>query len=246
VNGLAEANQAYGALHEGLFIARNTLERAFRVHLEPLISGDAWRSCGEGFDDINVFMESLRLDKFKMIADERRAIVRRIKELQPAVSNAQIARTLGIGSSTVDRDVAPNGAASEKNASGSNGQNSESAPNGAPPNGDNEWFTPVEYIERARRGRGPTRRSGPGGAPDHPRLAARIKGVLPMSANQQTATPPPTLAQQIDAVQWAWAHAQETGRRAHMRPAEIVEQARRLEWAIETLRTLEYGSAVAR
>jgi hypothetical protein len=40
-NGAADANQAYGALNESLHLARFSLERAFRTHLEPLISGDA-------------------------------------------------------------------------------------------------------------------------------------------------------------------------------------------------------------
>ena len=61
-----------------------------------------------------------------------------------------------------------------------------------------------------------------------------------------TPPPHPTLAQQIDAVQWAWAHMNETAKRAHMRQGEIDEMRRRIEAAIETLRTLEYGSEVAR
>ena len=56
----------------------------------------------------------------------------------------------------------------------------------------------------------------------------------------------PTLNQQIEAVQWAWAHAQNTGKRAQMRQAEIDEMIRWLEAAIDTLRTLEFGSAISR
>ena len=92
----ADANQAYGALQEGLFLAGFTLERAFQTHLEPLLDGDAWRKCGPGFDDINVFMDSLRLDKFRVIADDRKRIVKRIQQLQPRVTKRQIARTLGV------------------------------------------------------------------------------------------------------------------------------------------------------
>jgi N6-adenosine-specific RNA methylase IME4 len=108
MNDIAYPDQTYGALQEGLFLARFTLERAFRSHLEPLIEGDAWRACGSGFNDINAFMDSLRLDKFKTIADDRQAIVRRIKELQPSVSNKQLARTLGVSDMTVGRDLATN------------------------------------------------------------------------------------------------------------------------------------------
>jgi hypothetical protein len=87
-------DQVYGALQEGLFFAQFTLERAFRSHLEPLLEGDAWRECGAGFDDVNAFMDSLRLDKFKTIADKRKAIVRRIKELQPECQTASLGARL--------------------------------------------------------------------------------------------------------------------------------------------------------
>ena len=114
----ANANQTYGALTEGLHFARYTLERAFHVHLEPLIDGDAWRECGAGFDDINAFMDSLRLDQFKGIAATRKKIVSRIRELQPDVSNRQIARTLGVDQYRhVGRDIAgENSPQSDKNA----------------------------------------------------------------------------------------------------------------------------------
>jgi hypothetical protein len=51
---------------------------------------------------------------------------------------------------------------------------------------------------------------------------------------------PPTLTQQIDAAVWAASHAEETGRRARMRPGEIDEMRRRLYAAIETLKHLDF------
>jgi len=102
---IASANESYGQLKANLFIAGFTLERAFRGFLEPLLRGDDWRLCGPGYEDVNGFMDSLRLDKFRVIAEERKAIVQRIKQLQPTVSNRQIARTLGVGHDTIDRDV---------------------------------------------------------------------------------------------------------------------------------------------
>ena len=45
---------------------------------------------------------------FRVIAQERKAIVQRIKELQPDLSNRQIARTLGVADMTVGRDLATN------------------------------------------------------------------------------------------------------------------------------------------
>jgi N6-adenosine-specific RNA methylase IME4 len=109
-DNVASANEAYGQLKANLFISGFTLERAFRNFLEPLLTGDGWRLCGGGYSDVNAFMDSLRLDKFRVIAAERKQIAQRIKELQPAVSNRQIARTLGTGSRTIDRDFAPNDA----------------------------------------------------------------------------------------------------------------------------------------
>lgn len=156
-NGAADANQAYGALNESLHLARFSLERAFCTHLEPLISGDAWRECGAGFDDINGFMDSLRLDKFKAIAVERKAIVKRIRELQPEISNRQIGRTLGVDEGTVRGDVAENSAGATKNDNGNNGAERTGAEFSAPSThrtaftGNYEWYTPAEYVEHARR-----------------------------------------------------------------------------------------------
>src|SRR6516225_10976974 len=79
---VASINQAYGELTARVHDASYTLERAF-TGLEKLIEGDDWKSVGGGFDDINEFMASVKLDQFNLIAEQRRAIVRRIKQLQP-------------------------------------------------------------------------------------------------------------------------------------------------------------------
>jgi hypothetical protein len=52
-------------------------------------------------------MDSLRLDKFRVSMESRKGIVARIKELQPTITNRQIARTLGVGHQTVGRDIGP-------------------------------------------------------------------------------------------------------------------------------------------
>jgi hypothetical protein len=57
----------------------------------------------------------------------------------------------------------------------------------------------------------------------------------------------PTLAEQIDAVQWAEARVEGMLPAANMGSKERLELLRRrLEAAVETLRTLEFGSAIAR
>jgi hypothetical protein len=93
----------WGELREGLHIAGYTFERACR-RLEFLLEGDRWKVGGR-FNDVNEFLDSLRLDTLKASAEARRRIANRIKELQPKVSNRQIAKTLGVGKSTVYRDV---------------------------------------------------------------------------------------------------------------------------------------------
>lgn len=56
----------------------------------------------------------------------------------------------------------------------------------------------------------------------------------------------PPLNQQIEAVEWARRHTPEMGRRAHLRDGETIELLRRLQAALETLKTLEFGSEIAR
>jgi hypothetical protein len=55
----------------------------------------------------------------------------------------------------------------------------------------------------------------------------------------------PLIGQQIEAVEWARRHTPEMGRRAHIRDGEIIELLRRLEAALETLKTLEFGREIA-
>jgi len=130
---IASANEQYGQVKANLFIAGFTLERAFRNFLEPLLAGDGWKRCGEGFTNVNDFMDSLRLDKFRVIAEERKAIFQRIKELQPAVSNRQIARTFGFSQQTVNNDLNANNLADgDKTPNESNGIENSGAKNLAP------------------------------------------------------------------------------------------------------------------
>jgi hypothetical protein len=62
--------------------------------LYVLKHGD-WRKFGDGFDDVNVFVRSLQLDQFKIVADQRKAFAEQVKKLQPEVSNRAIARRAG-------------------------------------------------------------------------------------------------------------------------------------------------------
>jgi N6-adenosine-specific RNA methylase IME4 len=122
-------DDTYGELREGLHIAGYSFERACR-RIEYFLEGDRWKLGGR-FNDVNEFLDSLRLDTLKASAEARKRIANRIKELQPEASNRQIAKTLGVGSRTVDRDTAPNGARSRENVSRNSGQVRQVAPSGA-------------------------------------------------------------------------------------------------------------------
>lgn len=102
----SEADQAYGSLTEGIHIAGYTLERALRKVEWLLADNSRWTSVGGGFEDVNVFFDTVQLDQFKTIAEQRKKIVASIKKLQPKVSNKRIAKAIGVNPSTIDRDVA--------------------------------------------------------------------------------------------------------------------------------------------
>ena len=99
---LIEANQVYGALTAEFYIAGFTFERAMARVLGLLKTG-GWAKVGDGFDDVNDFVRSLPLDHFKVLAEQRKEFVERVKELQPAVSNRAIAGALGVAHTTISR-----------------------------------------------------------------------------------------------------------------------------------------------
>jgi hypothetical protein len=63
------------------------------------------------------------------VAEQRKRIAAKIKELQPKASNRQIAKALGVGKSTVHRDTVPNGTPPLQSAAQGNGAG---VPNGPP------------------------------------------------------------------------------------------------------------------
>ena len=91
--------KAFGELQEGMFIAGFTFERACR-RLETFLEGDAWKLGGR-FEDVNNFLDEIRLDKLKASAEARKRIANRIKELQPEASNRRIAKTFGVDEKTI-------------------------------------------------------------------------------------------------------------------------------------------------
>jgi hypothetical protein len=127
----------YGAIKEGVHIAGFSLERAF-VHLETLLDGDGWQQVGGGFTDVNTFLDSIRLDEFRVLAEDRKRIAKRIRELQPKASNRAIGRMLGVDNTTINADVGGNPPAAKHK--GQQDQR-DAAENPTPPIGSPEYLT---------------------------------------------------------------------------------------------------------
>jgi hypothetical protein len=101
------ACKAYGALTEGIHVAGYTLERAWS-QLEWLLEESRWQRLGDTFPDVNKFLDSVRLDNFRIVADQRKRIADRIRELQPEATNSSVARLIGVSESTVRNDRSQN------------------------------------------------------------------------------------------------------------------------------------------
>jgi hypothetical protein len=96
-------------------LATYTLDRAFKK-MEALLVDNRWKAVGGGYDDINAFLETIKLDGFKIVADQRKKIAKRIKELQPQSANRQIAKVLGVAHQTINNDVGKDLPPKEKTA----------------------------------------------------------------------------------------------------------------------------------
>jgi N6-adenosine-specific RNA methylase IME4 len=132
------AEEDYGALKAYVHIAGYSFERA-ALSLESLLNGDDWQRVGTGFTGVNDFLDSLRLDQLRGTIEQRKRIARRIKELQPAASVRQIARTLGVDHVTVLNDLragenspaGPSNARQNQGGAGVAGENSPLTLSGA-------------------------------------------------------------------------------------------------------------------
>jgi protein gp37 len=138
-----DALQRYGSLQEGLHITSYSFERACS-NLEWFLSEDRWRLGGR-HKNINQFLDSLHFDEVRPSIEQRQRIVQRIKELQPAASNRQIARTLGVDHQTVNNDIG------EKSPPALNNINDLSAKSGekSPPaqSADKRYVTLADWNE---------------------------------------------------------------------------------------------------
>src|SRR5215471_8551352 len=99
--------EIYGRLKEGVHVAGYSFERAFG-HLEWLLEDGRWK-LGHRYTDVNAFLASIKLDQFRIVAEQRKRLAQRIKELQPAASQRAIARVVGASKSAINRDIVPSG-----------------------------------------------------------------------------------------------------------------------------------------
>jgi len=95
------------------------------------LGGDDWKYVGVGFSDVNEFVKSLSLDKFKLVAEQRKEFAKRVQELQPKVSNRAIAKALGVNRSTIDRDAGANAPSGVRRGQGKEKGGGANAPAGA-------------------------------------------------------------------------------------------------------------------
>lgn len=101
--GVQNAFDMYGRIKEGVHVAGYSFERACS-HLEWLLGEGRWKLGGR-FDNVNTFLESIKLDQFRVVTNKRKRIAKRIKELQPKASQRAIAKVVGVDETTIRRDL---------------------------------------------------------------------------------------------------------------------------------------------
>lgn len=96
------ADTIHGRLLESVHITGYTMERAC-IGLEWLLEEDRWKAIGDGFEDINDFLNTINLSQFKIAVDQRKKLARRLDEMQ--ASQRATARALGVDKETIRRDL---------------------------------------------------------------------------------------------------------------------------------------------
>jgi phage N-6-adenine-methyltransferase len=158
------SNIIYGRLAEATHISGYSLERAMS-EFEWLLEDNRWKEVGTGYENINDFLKTLNFSEFKIAIEQRKKIAQKLKELEASLRTT--ANTLGTGKSTIERDLdnVPNGTPNEENYT-NNQINTDvdvpfgTSPEDSPPiknkphisynSGENEWYTPLKFIESAR------------------------------------------------------------------------------------------------
>lgn len=124
-----EPNIVYGRLRESVHISGYSASRACDA-LEWLLEEERWKSVGAGFSDPSQFFSTVDLSEFRIDETRRKKLVKRIKEVTDA-SQRTIAKALGVGTMTVNRDLGvPNGTTDEVGSERDQQDAGASVPNG--------------------------------------------------------------------------------------------------------------------
>ena len=99
---LINSNITYGRLLESVNASGWSLERA-TVGLKWLLEKDRWKSVGNGFDDINKFLNTLQFKEFKIAVEQRKEIALMLSEIN--ASQRATAKMLGVSAMQINRDV---------------------------------------------------------------------------------------------------------------------------------------------
>jgi len=97
-----EPNTIHGRLLESVHISGYSAGRACS-ELEWLLDDDRWKRVGNGYDDIDAFLETVNLSEFKLAVDQRKKLSKRLADLQATQRAA--AKTLGVAQDTIRRDI---------------------------------------------------------------------------------------------------------------------------------------------
>src|SRR5262249_3493349 len=103
----SRAEETYGRVLEAAHVGGYVIERMFKS-VEYLLQDNRWQRVGGGFEHPDDFMASLRFDNVKMLAEQRKKLSRMLKAAMPKVTQRAIAKTLGVGQMTVQRDLESN------------------------------------------------------------------------------------------------------------------------------------------
>jgi len=114
-----------------------------------LLEDDRWKQCGDGYEDIDEFLDTIDFSDKKIVIEDRKEIAKKLSDLR--ATQRTIAKSLGVSQSTVGRDVEPNGSKAKEKPSLTVDKDSsyETGENEVDPNGSN---TPPPFLSSSGEG----------------------------------------------------------------------------------------------